>query len=100
MIDLSRLNEFVLQTRFKMESCQSALSAIRRSDWMVSIDLKDAYLQVPMHLDSCQFLRFVVDGKVYEFRTLCFGLSMAPQVFTRVMAPVSVMLHAMGVRIL
>ena len=29
---------------------------------MVSLDLKDAYLQVPMHLDSCKFLRFLVGG--------------------------------------
>ena len=28
-------------------------------------------------------------GKVYQFTALCFGLSAAPQVFTRVMAPVS-----------
>ena len=100
MIDLSCLNKFVLQTLFKMESCQSVLSSIQRSDWMVSIDLKDAYLQVPVYLDSRQFLRFVVDGQVYQFRPLCFGLSTAPQVFTRVKARVLVMLHAMGVRIL
>ena len=98
VIDLSRLNEFVLQTHFKMESNQSVLSSIQRGDCMVSIDLKDAYLQVPVHPDSCQFLRFVVE--VYQFRALCFGLSTARQVFTRVVAPVSVMLHTMGVRIL
>ena len=95
VIDLSRLNEFVLQTHFKMESSQSVLSSIQRTDWMVSIDLKDAYLQVAVHPDSRQFLRCVVDREVYQFRALCFGLSTAPQVF-RVMAPVSVMLHAMG----
>ena len=67
---------------------------------MVSIDLKDAYLQVPIHPDSRKFPRFVVDGTVYQFKVLCFGLSTAPQVFTRVMAPLSVMLHDLGVRIL
>ena len=30
---------------------------------------------------------------------LCFGLSTAPQVFTRVMAPVSAILHRMGVQL-
>ena len=38
-------------------------------------------------------------GKVYQFKVLCFGLSTAPQVFTRVMAPVSVILHRMRVRL-
>ena len=35
---------------------------------------------------------------VYHFKALCFGLSTAPQVFTRVMAPVSAILHSMGIR--
>ena len=66
---------------------------------MVSLDLKDAYLQVPMHPDSRKFLRFMVGGKVYQFKVLCFGLSTAPQVCIRVMAPVSAILHRMGVRL-
>ena len=78
VIDLSRLNKFVLQTHFKMESSRLVLSSIWRSHWMVSIDMKDVYLQVPLHPDSRQFLRFVVDGKVYQFRAFCFGLSTAP----------------------
>ena len=65
----------------------------------MSLDLKDAYLQVPMHPESRKFLRFMVGGKVYQFKVLCFGLSTAPQVFTRVMAPVSAILHRTGVRL-
>ena len=37
---------------------------------------------------------------VYQFRALCFGLSSAPQVFTRVMAPISSILHRHGFRLL
>ena len=39
-------------------------------------------------------------GKSYQFKILSFGLSPAPQVFTRIMAPVSVMLHSLEVWIL
>ena len=69
-------------------------------DWMISLDLQDAYLQVPVHHDSRRFLRFVLDGKPFQFRVLCFGLTTAPQVFTRIMAPVSAILHKYGVRML
>ena len=65
---------------------------------MASIDLKEAYLQIPVHLESRRFLRFVVHGQVYQFTALCFGLSTAPQVFSRVMAPVSAILHSWGIR--
>ena len=64
---------------------------------MASIDLKEAYLQVPVHPASRHFLRFMFRGTVYQFKALCFGLSTAPQVFTRVMAPVSAILHSLGI---
>ena len=69
-------------------------------DWMISLDLQDAYLQVPVHHDSSRYLRFVVAGKSYQFRVLYFGLTTAPQVLTRIMAPVSAILHKYGVRML
>ena len=34
---------------------------------MISVDLKDAYLQVPIYPDSHKFLHFVVDGKIFQF---------------------------------
>ena len=99
VIDLSTLNLGIQQTSFQMETLQSVLLSVRPGDWMVSLDLREAYLQVPMHLDSRKFLRFMGGGEVYQFKVLCFGLSTAPQVFTRVMAPVSAILHRIGVRL-
>ena len=98
VIDLSTLNLFVDIAHFRMETIQSLLLSVRQGDWMASIDLKEAYLQVPVHPDSHRFLRFVAQGNVYQFSALCFGLSTAPQVFTRVMAPVSAILHSWGIR--
>ena len=98
VIDLSSLNRFVDVSHFQMETIQSVLLSIRPGDWMASIDLREAYLQVPIHPESRPFLRFVTNGQVYQFTALCFGLSTAPQVFTRVMAPVSAILHLWGIR--
>ena len=100
IIDLSTLNDYITSSRFHMETPRSVLNSIRPGDWMISLDLQDAYLQVPVHHDSRRFLRFVVDGKPFQFRVLCFGLTTAPQVFTRIMAPVSAILHRHGVRML
>ena len=65
---------------------------------MASIDLMEAYLQVPVPPVSRHFLRFMFQDTVCQFKALCFGLSTAPQVFTRVLAPVSAILHSMGFR--
>ena len=98
VIDLSHLNRFVDVSPFQMETIQSVLLSVRQGDWMASIDLKEAYLQVPIHPASRHFLRFMFRDTVSQFKALCFGLSTAPQVFTRVMAPVSAILHSMGIR--
>ena len=84
VIDLSHLNEFVLQTLFKMETVASVLLSVRERDFLASIDLKDAYFQIPIHQSSRKLLRFLSGGRVqvYQFKALCFWLSTAPQVFT------------------
>ena len=52
-----------------------------------------------MHPKSKKFLRFVWQGQVFQLRALCFGLSTTPQVFTAVMAPISVLAHKQGFRL-
>ena len=96
IIDLSTLNLFVVVSK----TAQSVLLSVWRNDWMVSIDLKDAYLQIPIHPQSRRFLRFTAGGRAWQFKVLCFSLSTAPQVFTQVMALVSGFLHRLGAQML
>ena len=100
IIDLSTLNTYIASQHFHMETPQSVLRSIRQGDWMISLDLQDAYLQVPVHPESRRYLRFTMRGVPYQFRVLCFGLTTAPQVFTRLMAPISAILHRYGIRML
>ena len=55
IIDLSTLSLSVVVLKFQMETAQSVLQSIRRNDWMVTIDLKDAYLQIPIHRGNGSF---------------------------------------------
>ena len=100
VIDLSHLNDFVQLTSFKMETVASVLLSVREGDFLASLDLKDAYFQIPIHRSSRKLLRFMSEGTVYQFRALCFGLSTAPQVFTRVFTVVSAWAHPHGIRLL
>ena len=74
VIDLSHLNRFVDVSPFQMETIQSVLLSVRQGDWMASIDLKEAYLQVPVHPASRHFLRFVFRDRVYQFKALLWPL--------------------------
>ena len=47
VIDLSHLNEFVLQTPFKMETVASVLLSVREGDFLASIDLKTLISRSP-----------------------------------------------------
>ena len=80
-------------SRFGAVICQ-------RGDFLASLDQKDAYFQIPIHQSSRKLLRFTSEGTVYQFQALCFGLSAAPQVFTRVFAVVSAWAHSHGIRLL
>ena len=98
VIDLHSLNQFTLVDSFKMESVDSIRQALRVGEWAASIDLADAYLHIPMHPLSWRYLRFGLEGEVFEFRALPFGLAAAPYVFTRVMKTVSTLCHRAGLR--
>ena len=66
----------------------------------MKLDLKDAYLQVPIHPDHHKFLQFQWEGKTYQFKCLPFGLSVAPRVFTKLLKPVVGLLRQMGIRMI
>ena len=74
------------------------LLSVSQGDWLASFDLREAYIPVTVHPASRPFLRFLLRDTVYQFQALCFGLSTAPLVFTWVMAPVSAILHSLGIR--
>ena len=43
VIDLSTLNKFLKVEKFRMLTTKTVIETIRRDDWMVKVDLKDAY---------------------------------------------------------
>lgn len=67
---------------------------------MVKLDLKDAYLTVPVHRDFHEFLQFIWEGEVFQFTCLCFGLASASWAFTKLLRPVVAFLRSLGFRVI
>ena len=76
----------------------SVCAPVSKSGGLASFDLREAYIPVTVPPTSRPFLRFLFRDTVYQFQALCFGLSTAPPVFTWVLAPVSAILHSLGIR--
>ncbi|CAB4001220.1 Hypothetical predicted protein, partial [Paramuricea clavata] len=85
--------------KFKMEALEAVRKLIQPGDFMMKLDLQDAYFSVPMHNSHKKYLRFVFQRITYEFQCLPFGLSSAPRTFTKLLKPVIVLLRTQGIRI-
>ncbi|XP_066305375.1 uncharacterized protein [Branchiostoma lanceolatum] len=99
VINLKRLNTFVQKEHCKFESLELVKELWRQGDYMVTLDLKDAYFTIPIWLQDRKFLRFSWRNQLWEFQCLPFGLTTAPRVFTKVLRPVVAILRKQGLLI-
>jgi len=82
-----------------MEGLHIVRSLLQKEDFMMKLDLKDAYYAIPIHPSHRKYLRFVYQNRVYEFQCLPFGLSSAPRAFTKSLKPVLAVLPSLGIQI-
>ena len=99
VLDLSTLNSYLVQRHFRMETASSIRDSIRPRDWVVSVDLKDAYFHLLIHRADRKFLRFTWQGKIYQFRAVPFDLSPAPWLFTKITKELCLAVRAQGIRL-
>lgn len=99
-INLKCLNKHILARHFKTESIRTARGLLHKGDWMIKLDLKDAYLSVPLYHHHRKFVAFRWRDQLWRFTSLPFGLSSAPYIFTKLMKPVVAILRKLGIRVI
>ena len=100
IIDLRELNKFIHWEHFKMEGIHLIQMLLQEGNWMMKLDLKDAYFAVPIHHTHRRYLMFQFRGITYQFECLPFGLTSAPRVFTKIMSPITAWLTQLGCRMI
>ena len=100
ILDVSALNEYIVIPSFKMSNHASLRQALSPPVWLMSLDLKDAYLHVPIRQNLHKFLALSCWGKLFFFRALPFGLATAPWLFTMLMDAALNSLRKEGLNIL
>lgn len=99
VFNLKRLNQYLEAPHFKMETIKEVSLMIKPKDYLVSIDLSDAFLHIGLHPASRRFLRLKWKDQVYQYCTTAFGLASSPFVFTKVCRPILEHLRSQGIRI-
>lgn len=89
--------DFCEMQKFRLELLCSVAVCLQQGDFQASMDIKDAYLHVPIFTPHQKFLWSVVDDCHFQFVALPFGLSTASRVVTKVLAPVLGILRTRGI---
>ena len=101
VINLKPLNKYLRKQHFKMDTLTSVLNLVKQGDWAISLDLKDAYMHIPIFKNHRKYLRFCVKkGQYLQFKALPFGPTSAPRIFTKVVAVVAAHLRSLGIRLI
>jgi mRNA-degrading endonuclease HigB of HigAB toxin-antitoxin module len=99
VINLKPLNRYLKKQHFKMDTLSKVLNLVQKGDWAFTLDLKDAYFHIPIFKKHRKFLRFCIKGQVYQFKALCFGPTVSPRVFTKVIAVIAEYLRSKAIRL-
>ena len=100
ILNLKPFNKSLHRVRFKMETLRTVIAVVQQGNWLASVDLKDAYLHVPVARAMWKYLRFSLpDTGDFQWKVLPFGLSLAPFVFTRIVFTVVAWLRCRGIRL-
>ena len=99
VVDLRALNAWLEYHHFKIEGIPALQDLLERGDFLAKVDLKEAYLMVPIAKEHHQLLGFEWRNRTYQFRALPFGLASAPFTSTKVLHPVIAGLRQLGIRL-
>ena len=99
ILDLSELNKFIQKLSFKMGSYYSIMSLISRGDFLISIDLADAYHAIAINPLFQRFLTFIFLNVYYQYTCLPQGLTSSPRIFTKVVKTILVYLRSFAIKI-
>ncbi|KAL7290673.1 hypothetical protein TKK_0015430 [Trichogramma kaykai] len=85
-IDYRKVNEITKKDAYLVHDMDLILDNLRNAEFLSTIDLSQAYHQIPMDEDSKEITAFIVQGKgLFEYKRMPYGLTNAPATFQRAM---------------
>ena len=88
ILDCSRLNEYIIAPKFKLDDFKVGLVYFKKGGWMINFDLKDGYHHVKMSAEFSEYLGFMLETRKGKRYGVCdvgmFGVSDMPWLFTKI----------------
>nr|XP_044248841.1 uncharacterized protein LOC123002541 [Drosophila takahashii] len=85
-LDCRKVNSFTEKDAYPLPQISGILSRLPKAEYISSLDLKDAYWQVPLDVASRDKTAFTVPGRpLYQFKVMPFGLCNATSTMSRLM---------------
>lgn len=96
ILNLNELNRFLSSQHFQLEDWRTVIHLMIQNSWMVTLDLENVYLLVPVAQEHRIYLRFQWRSILYEFTVSPFGLSTAPFIFRKILRLIVAYLRSEG----
>lgn len=98
ILNLKNLNYFVHSPKFRLISLRKVSQTIQKGDFMVKIDISNAYYHIPVSNSHRRYLSFTFNNLIYNMNCLPFGLSSAPSAFSKISNWTASLLREKGIR--
>ena len=81
-----------------METLADLKELVQENDYLIKIDLKEAYTSVPLDPQQGNYMKFAWKQHIYQCMTMFFGMGPAPRCFTKLMKVPMAMLRKLQIR--
>ena len=103
VLDLRQVNKYLILKKFRYEYLRTVAELIEPNDYFVRFDLSSGYHHIDIHPEYHKYLGFhweFTEGiiRYFQFTVLCFGISTACYLFTKVMRPLTKHWRGKGIK--
>ena len=85
-IDFRQVNAITKRDAYPIPNMTGILDELRQAHYITTLDLSQAYFQVPLTPESKEITAFVVPGRgLFHFKRMPYGLTNAPATFQRLL---------------
>lgn len=89
-VDLREPNKLIVVDGYPIPHIEELFSQLRGAVMFSTIDLANAYHQVPLHEESRDLTAFITQDGLLRSKRVCYGLASAPAAFQKLMSTIHV----------